>query len=347
MLFGKCLHIINNQYQIAATTSSRHLPCMNLRKDGILINEALNATLNHGWEHGYLSIKRCLEGRGKGWEILSENGIPTVIGCLGKILHLWLGNVLAFYHGTARTAWLHRNHADMTLHPGENVLVKTGLELIRPETVVIIVTHQSRHTDSYGILCPAHNTIAALRIVLETEHQLGKNLRIHIRQLHRPDLLDHIAGRSRKTATLTYLEGRNQRHGYRPARSMAADVRLVYPGACQIKTGRKLTGGILDVGAGTCLQALGRRALQHNILNASLLTEPALGFAAAVCIHHEDVRLHKIHRRNKVHNAITLVDKGILYIFNRLHHEKALLLGIERLMMLVAENRLVGTYTYV
>ena len=66
MLFGKCLHIINNQYQIAAATSSRHLPCMNLRKDGILINEPLNATLNHGWEHGYLSIKRRLEGRGKG-----------------------------------------------------------------------------------------------------------------------------------------------------------------------------------------------------------------------------------------------------------------------------------------
>ena len=86
MLFGKCLHIINNQYEITTTTGSRHFPCMNLRKDGIFINEALNATLNHGWEHGYLSIKRRLEGRGKGREILSENGIPTVIGCLQGVV---------------------------------------------------------------------------------------------------------------------------------------------------------------------------------------------------------------------------------------------------------------------
>ena len=40
-------------------------------------------------------------------------------------------------------------------------------------------------------------------------------------------------------------------------------------------------------------------------------------------------------------------DIHILYIFNRLHHKEALLLGIERLMMLVAENRLVGSDTYV
>ena len=82
----------------------------------------------------------------------------------------------------------------MALHPRENLLIQTGFKLIRPETIIIIMSHQSRHADTDGILRTTHDTVAALRIVLETEHQLGKNLRIHVRQLHRPYLLDHIAG---------------------------------------------------------------------------------------------------------------------------------------------------------
>ena len=128
---------------------------------------------------------------------------------------------------------------------------------------------------------------------------------------------------------------------------MAAYVWLVYPGTCQVETGRKLTGRILDIRARTGGEAISRSALQHHILDAPLLAELALGFAAAVCIHHKDVGLHDVDGRNKVHNAITSIDIGILYIFNRLHHKEALLLGIKRLMMLVAENRLVGSDTYV
>ena len=168
MLLCKRLHIINHQHEIAAATSSRHLPGMNLRKDGILINEALYAALNHGREHGNLGIEGCLEGRCKGSKIHCEDSIPAVIGCLGKVLHLWLGNVLALYHRTARTAWIHRNHADMALHPRENLLIQTGFKLIRPETIIIIMSHQSRHADTDGILRTTHDTVAALRIVLET-----------------------------------------------------------------------------------------------------------------------------------------------------------------------------------
>ena len=40
----------------------------------------------------------------------------------------------------------------------------------------------------------ADDAVAALRVVFETEHQFGKNLWIHIRQLHRPYLLNHVAG---------------------------------------------------------------------------------------------------------------------------------------------------------
>ena len=209
------------------------------------------------------------------------------------------------------------------------------------------MSHQSRHADTDGILRTTHDTVAALRIVLETEHQLGKNLRIHVRQLHRPYLLDHVAGRSGKTAALTHLESWEERHGDSPARSMAAYVWLVYPGTCQVETGRKLTGRILDIRARTGGETICRSALQHHILDAPLLAELAFGFAAAVRIHHKDIGLHDVDGRNKVHNAIASIDIGILYIFNRLHHKETLLLGIKRLMMLVAENRLVGSDTYV
>ena len=114
---------------------------------------------------------------------------------------------------------------------------------------------------------------------------------------------------------------------------MAAYVWLVYPGTCQVETGRKLTGRILDIRARTGGEAISRSALQHHILDAPLLAELAFGFAAAVCIHHKDVGLHDVDGRNKVHN--------------RLHHKETLLLGIERLMMLVAENRLIGSDTSV
>ena len=91
MLLRKRLHIINHQHEIATATSSRHLPGMNLRKYGILINIRLYAALNHGWEQGYLGIEGCLEGRCKGCKIHCEDSIPAIIGSLGKILHLWLG----------------------------------------------------------------------------------------------------------------------------------------------------------------------------------------------------------------------------------------------------------------
>ena len=194
MLLLEILHIINNQYQITATACTRHLPGMNLRQGRILIYKSLHTPLNHGWEHGNLRFERSLEGRCKRSKIPVENRIPAIIGSLGKILHLNLVDILAFNHRTARTTWLHRNHADVALYPRENILVIASLKLIRPETVVIMMAHQSRHTDTDGILGTADNTVAALRVVFETEHQFGKNLRIHIRQLHRPYLLNHVAG---------------------------------------------------------------------------------------------------------------------------------------------------------
>ena len=40
-----------------------------------------------------------------------------------------------------------------------------------------------------------------LRIVLKAEYQSGKHLRIHLRQLDRPNLLNHLTGRGGQTTS--------------------------------------------------------------------------------------------------------------------------------------------------
>ena len=57
MLLTERLHVIHYQHEIATSTCSWHLPSMHLRQHGILVDEALHATLNHGWEHRYLGIE--------------------------------------------------------------------------------------------------------------------------------------------------------------------------------------------------------------------------------------------------------------------------------------------------
>ena len=92
------------------------------------------------------------------------------------------------------------------------------------------MTAKARYANSDGILCPADKSSSFLGIILETEHQLGQHLRIHIRQLIRPYLFYHVAGRSRKPAALADLESRLQRNGNCPAGSIFAYIRLVDPG---------------------------------------------------------------------------------------------------------------------
>ena len=209
------------------------------------------------------------------------------------------------------------------------------------------MSDQSRHTDTDRILRTADDAITTLRIIFKTENEFGKNLRIHVWQLHRPDFLDHIAGRSRESTTLTHFESWHQRHGDSPSWCIAAYVRLINPGTRQVKTSRKLTGRILDISTGTGCQSLSRRTLQFYILNATLLAELALGFTSTIHIDNKDIRLHHIYRRNKVHDAVTLIDESILYISDRLHHKKAFLFRIERLMMLITEDGLIRPNTHI
>ncbi len=102
MLLLEILHIINHQYQIAAATRTRHLPGMNLRQGRILIYKSLHTTLNHGWEHGHLCIKRSLEGRCKGRKILARIAFQQSSAALARAFTFTSCNILAFYHRTAR-----------------------------------------------------------------------------------------------------------------------------------------------------------------------------------------------------------------------------------------------------
>ena len=102
---------------------------------------------------------------------------------------------------------------------------------------------------------------------------------------------------------------------------------------------------VLDVGARASRQSLGRSALQHHILDATLLAELALGLAAAIGIDHKDVWFHNIYRWHEVHDAASLVDEGILDITDRFHHEKTFLLRVESLMVLIAKDGLIGADT--
>lgn len=64
-------------------------------------------------------------------------------------------------------------------------------------------------------------------------------------------------------------------------------------------------------------------------------------------IHHKDIRLHHIHRRDKIHDAAALIDVSILHITDRLHHKETLLLRIERLMVLIAQDGLIGADAHI
>ena len=65
----------------------------------------------------------------------------------------------------------------MRLQPGQDRLVGAHLDLLRPETVVIIMPAEPRHADPDRILRPADDPVAALRIILEAENQLRQRPR--------------------------------------------------------------------------------------------------------------------------------------------------------------------------
>lgn len=140
--------------------------------------------------------------------------------------------LLTFHHTASRSSRFHRNHHQMVFQETESHLILRTLYLLRPEVIVIIMTHQTGNTDTDRILGIWDDTIMTLRIVLEAEYQSCKHLRIHLRQLHRPYPLNHLTGRGRQTTAVAHLKARFQRDGNRPSRMVHAYIRSPYCDAC-------------------------------------------------------------------------------------------------------------------
>ena len=223
MILCKFKTVLYYQCQITAATGSRHLPCQNLLHAAVAVNHRLHTRLrfyhtvdrriHHTREHRNLGLERCPVCCSKGIKVVRQNRLPAGISCISQRLHLLRRDILTFHHTASRSSRFHRNHHQMVFQETESHLILRTLNLLRPEVVVIIMTHQTGHTDTDRILGTRDDTIVTLRIVLETENQSGEHLRIHLRQLHRPNLLNHLTGRGRKTTAVTHLKGWFQRDG--------------------------------------------------------------------------------------------------------------------------------------
>ena len=211
MILCKFKTILYYQCQITTAASSRHLPCQNLLHVAIAVNHRLHTRfrfyhtvdrrIHHPREHRNLGLERCPVCCRKGIEIVRQNRLPAGISCISLRLHLLRRDILTFHHTASRSSRFHRNHHQMVFQESEGHLILRTLYLLRPEVVVIIMTHQTGHTDTDRILGTRDDTVMTLRIVLKAEYQSGKHLRIHLRQLHRPYLLNHLTGRGGQTTS--------------------------------------------------------------------------------------------------------------------------------------------------
>ena len=195
---------------------------------------------------------------------------------------------------------------------------------------------QSWHAYSYRVLSSADDACATLGVVLKAEDELCQHLGVHIRQLIRPHFLDHVACRGAQSAAFPNLESRLKRYRYRPSWSKTRNIRLVDPGACKIEACRDAALDFFKLSAGTGSQAFLRRTLQHYVFHPSLLADPALIIISAVFVHHKDIRLHDIQRREEIQNATALIYVSVLHITDALHHKKTFLFTVNSLVVLVA-----------
>ena len=232
----------------------------------------------------------------------------------------------------------------MLLQPAEHLLIVAGLNLLRPEPIIIIVTTESRNANADRILSTTDDTIRALWVILEAEYQLSQRLWVHVRQLVGPYFLDHIARAGAQSTTLTNVESRFQRDGDCPSWCQARHIGLVNPCTSQIQTRRNLRLTLLQVRRRTCLQSLLRHTFQDDIFHAPLFADTPFVVVATIAVDHQNVGLHNVQRRQEIKDATALIDVGILHIADALHHEQSLLFGVDGLVVLIALDGLVGAY---
>jgi len=223
----------------------------------------------------------------------------------------------------------------------------TGLYLLGPEAVVVVVAAEAGDANANAILRTGDDAVGPLGVVLKAEHQLGQYLGIHIGQLVRPNLANLVAGAGAEAATLSDFEGGLQADGDGPAGGVLGDVGLVNPGAGKVKTGGYLAFCLFEVGGGAGFESFLGYALQHHIFYSVLLAELALVFVAAIAVHHQDIGSDSLHGGDKVHDAAALVDEGIFHVADALDHEQALLLGVDGLVVLILQNRCIGPNSHV
>ena len=235
--------------EVTATTGTGHLPGEDVGHSAVVRNGFSNIAisiwllavgrevggLDHAGEHGCLGLEGGFIGCSKGGEVATHNGVPAGFGSLGKGFNLSGGDILALDNGAAGLAGLHGDHDEVLFEEAEGHLVIGALDLPGPEIIVIVVTAEAGDADTDGVLGTGDVTVFALGVVLETEHEAGEHLGIHLGELHGPYLLDHLTGAGAETAAVAHLEGGLQRDGEGPAGMVHADVGLVDPGAGDIQ----------------------------------------------------------------------------------------------------------------
>ena len=207
---------------------------------------------------------------------------------------------------------------------------------------VVVVPHEPGHADADGVLRAGDDAVGALGVVLEAEHQPCQRLRVHVRQPVGPYAPYAVACRGGQAAALPYLERGLEGHCDGPARGVPGDIWLVYPRAGQVKARRDAARVPLERGARAGVQAVGRRAAQHDVLDAPLPAEGLLLRVGAVLVDHEYVRPEGLHRGDEVHDAAAGVDERVLDVAYGPDHEQALPLGVHRAVVLVLQYRRVG-----
>ena len=245
VLLHEGFSIGDNEGEVTTTTGTGHLPGEDVVHSTVVGDGLTDVAIvqlgmadiggsDHTREHGYLGLERGFIGRCKGNKVTTHDGIPAGFGGIGKGLDLGGGDILVLNNGTAGLAGLHRYHHEVILEETESHLVIGALNLFGPEVIVIIVTAEARNANTDRVLGTRNVTVFALGIVLEAEDEAGKHLGIHLGQLYRPYLLDHLAGAGAQTTTVAHIEGGLERYGKGPTGMMSADIGLVNPGAGKV-----------------------------------------------------------------------------------------------------------------
>ena len=331
-----------HQGEVSASAGTRHLPRKHPVHGGVAVDVILHPRLDHRGEHRHLGLERGPVGSRETLEILSEDGAPAGIRGICQSLDTRPVYLRALHNRAAGTSREHRDQAQVSLKPVQNAAVRARLEARRPVVTVVVVAHQTRHADPYRVLSTRDDAVRTLRVVLEAEHKLRQDLRVHVGQLVRPDVPDAVAGRRGQTATLPYLERRLEGHRYSPARGVTGHVRLVDPRPREVQTRGDAARVTLQGSARARVKAVRGYATQHHVLDPPLPAERLLFGGRPVLVHHEHVRTKGLHSRDEVHDAAPGVDERVLDVPYGPDHEQALLLRIHSVVVLVILYRRVG-----